>query len=466
MTRRIFIFLVIFTGFLSKPAMTQFNGGICDGHALVTSGVIYANTQNIYCTGGSSDGHSMIASSVIYPNTQNVYCTGGNNDGHALVTSAILSANSQSLYCTGGNSDGHSLITSSLLFPNSQNIYCTGGNSDGHSLVASSLLFPNSQSIYCTGGNNDGHSQSISSVIAIGTGLWTGNTSTDWTVAGNWSNATVPTYLMDVSIPAGRSNYPVLSGTLYVGVNSGTYQCKNLAIQENARITTSAGFNLYGTMTVSGSYTANNNTDNSQLIYSGGNLVITPTGWVNLGNQSSGSGLCDLVINSSGQLNVAGGVLYIDDQLNLSGGGTFNMTSGSVFINKYGIGSVYSASYPGSFRVESGALGSIYGGLIKVNGKATSGSYSAVNLLSASFDFTSTGTLEITDGTYGSWDETEIRTVTGADFGNLIVNKPYRIVTIGTDALFTGSIDIKPAATLNINPGSTITVNGDITIEN
>jgi hypothetical protein len=515
MKRRIFLFLVVITGFFSKPGMTQFNGGNSDGHALFTSGIIYANTPVIYCTGGNSDGHSMILSSVFSPNAQDIYCTGGNSDGHSLFTSSVLYQNSPAIYCTGGNSDGHSLFTSSVLYQNSQAIYCTGGNSDGHSLFTSSVLYQNSPAIYCaggnsdghslftssvlyqnspaiyctggnsdghsmlttsvlyqnspaiycTGGNSDGHSLTTSGVTVFGSGIWRGLTSSDWSTASNWINSIVPTYASDVLIPAGCPFYPVLSGPLFVGVNVGTLQCKSLVITENAQVMTTSGFNIYGNMNVYGKYTSTVNTDESQVIFDGGNLTIGQTGMMILGNQVTGTGTNDLLIDDGGQLNVGGGALYIDDQLNLTNGGTFNMTDGSVFIHKYGIGSSYSSSFPGSFWVESGALGTISGGNLKVDGKATSGSYSAVNLLSPSFDFTAGGTLEITDGANATWDETEIRTVSGAYLGNLIVDKPLRVVSFGTDALLLGNIELKPYSTLKIGSGLNVTVNGNMTLE-
>ena len=465
MKRRIFLFLVVFTGFFSKPGMTQFNGGNSDGHALFTSGIIYANSPVIYCTGGNSDGHSMVMTSIFNPNIQDIYCSGGNSDGHSLFTSSVLYQNSPAIYCTGGNSDGHSLFTSSVLYQNFQDIYCTGGNSDGYSLFTSSVLYQNSPAIYCTGGNSDGHSLTNSGVTVFGSGIWKGLTSNDWSLASNWINSAIPSYTSDVLIPAGCPFYPVLSGILVVGYNAGTIQCKSLVIAENAQITTTSGFNIYGTMNVYGDYASTVNSDESQVIFNGGNLTIGQTGMMILGNQTSGTGINDLLINNGGQLNIAGGALYIDDQLNLTSGGTFNMTDGSVFVHKYGIGSTYSSSYPGSFWVENGALGTISGGNLKVDGKATSGSYSAVNLLSSSFGFTAGGTLEITDGVNATWDETEIRAVSGANLGNLIVNKPLRVVSFGTDALLLGNIDIKANSSLKVGSGLFVTVNGNMTIE-
>jgi hypothetical protein len=40
---------------------------------------------------------------------------------------------------------------------------------------------------------------------------WTGNISTDWENAGNWSGNAVPTASSIVTIPAGRPRYPVVN---------------------------------------------------------------------------------------------------------------------------------------------------------------------------------------------------------------------------------------------------------------
>jgi hypothetical protein len=45
---------------------------------------------------------------------------------------------------------------------------------------------------------------------------WTGNVSTAWEDAGNWSGNFVPTAASEVTIPAGRPRYPVVNATTTV----------------------------------------------------------------------------------------------------------------------------------------------------------------------------------------------------------------------------------------------------------
>jgi hypothetical protein len=62
---------------------------------------------------------------------------------------------------------------------------------------------------------------------------WTGNNSTSWNTAGNWSVNAVPTVSDNVKIPSGRSRYPDIS--------SGTASCKSIAIASGASVTVDGG---------------------------------------------------------------------------------------------------------------------------------------------------------------------------------------------------------------------------------
>ena len=112
----------------------------------------------------------------------------------------------------------------------------------------------------------------------------------------------------------------------------------------------------------------------------------------------------------------------------------------------------------------SGASGSISGGFIKVAGKATVSSYTAVSINSSAFDFTGTSSLVFTDGVNITADDVECRTAAGAYLHNLLVDRPGRIVTIGSDAIFSGNVTVNPAFTLMVKPGMNVTVNGTLNL--
>ena len=474
------------TGLITLNSQTIYCTGVQgDGYDMTGSGSLTLNSQNVYCAGGNADGYAQNGNSagilfnpaifcaggngdgyhqngsgILQINTQTNYCTGGNGDGHSQNGPALATLNTQNFYCTGGNADGHSnSLYSGILFTPA--VFCTGGNGDGHStkLYAGQLL---NQSFYCTGGNADGYQHGPAPVTSFGTGIWKGTVSADWTIAGNWINGTVPDATMNVVIPGGCPNYPALSDALVVNSSGGIYHAQRLDILDGASVTNTGTLSIFGSMNVSGMYVANNANSASQNIQSGGNLTINGTGNVRIGNQSTGSGFCDLVVNSGGTLNVSGGFLDIDDQLNIQSGGTFNMTSGMVFAHRYGLGSLYSSSNPGSFYVASGSSGSISGGIIKVAGKTTLSSYTAVSINSSGFDFSGASSLVFTDGVNITGDNVEYRTVSGALLQNLEVDRPDRIVTIGSNAAINGNITIGPASTLKITGGKIVTIHGII----
>ena len=69
-----------------------------------------------------------------------------------------------------------------------------------------------------------------SNAFGVGTApvTWTGAVNTDWTTASNWSPAVVPTNTIDVIIPSGPANQPVVSGT---------QDAQNVLVQSGASLT-------------------------------------------------------------------------------------------------------------------------------------------------------------------------------------------------------------------------------------
>jgi hypothetical protein len=87
-------------------------------------------------------------------------------------------------------------------------------------------------------------------------GRWDGSVSTNWNINGNWGFDIVPTSSIDVVIPAGCPNYPILAGSLGINYAASAYDCKSLAIQAGGNLSFSTGSDLinYGTVTVFGKF--------------------------------------------------------------------------------------------------------------------------------------------------------------------------------------------------------------------
>ncbi len=90
-------------------------------------------------------------------------------------------------------------------------------------------------------------------VSSTNTGQWTGNVSTDWALAGNWCNNTVPVSSTNVVITAGAVRMPSILSSV---------SCNSLTINSGATVTTTAAgtLNIAGTLTNNGTMTNNGTT--------------------------------------------------------------------------------------------------------------------------------------------------------------------------------------------------------------
>lgn len=472
--------------FLPVQILAQFNGGNGDGYSMNYLNGPSMNLQETYCSGGNGDGYSGKYTGGLSANQQQAYCSGGNGDGYSTLYLSG-SVNPQGLFCSGGNGDGFSRFsyTGSV---NVQWTFSNGGNGDGFSskyfsgdmyngwMIASGGSGDgyadgyksgsvNDQPQFCKGGDGDGYMAWSSPVFHLGFWIWTGVTSNSWTVSSNWSPTSVPDYTMAVRVNSGCPRYPLLNGILMINSSSSLsdYSCRSLEIQSGAEVTNSGELHICGDMSVSGSFIASNSTSFSQLIEAGGKLVIPYPGVIKFGNQSTGSGSCDLVVNQ-GILSVEGGTLEIDDQLIILSGGAFFMNGGTVFAHKYGNGEDYSSSSPGAFFIDEGAYGDISGGTVKVAGKASLGGLSAINIKSPDFDFTGTGTLELVHGDNPTHYDVEIKVAEGAELKNLAINKPGNAVSIITDATITGNLILNTQSVLVIIPGIVVSIANNISL--
>lgn len=124
--------------------------------------------------------------------------------------------------------------------------------------------------------------------------IWTGDVSTDWFTAENWSSG-VPVAVKNATIPGSLANYPVL--------DTGMGAVRNITIQGGAALTVNgAVLRITGAISNSGTFTANNGT----ILLNGSSLQTIPA------NAFAGNTVKNLTIN-----NTAGAAL--EDSLLLSG---------------------------------------------------------------------------------------------------------------------------------------------------
>jgi len=65
---------------------------------------------------------------------------------------------------------------------------------------------------------------------------WDGSANSDWNNPANWDSGAVPNVFVNVTIPGGVPNYPIISGELVVGVNYGGPTCRTLTINNGAQL--------------------------------------------------------------------------------------------------------------------------------------------------------------------------------------------------------------------------------------
>jgi len=93
-------------------------------------------------------------------------------------------------------------------------------NSGGNDTIPEYAPMAITDSIYFRRKVRSGPCSDISGVIlfpVMGKGLWVGNISSDWNLAGNWCGQQIPLKDMNVLIPGGVPFSPVISGVAYAG---------------------------------------------------------------------------------------------------------------------------------------------------------------------------------------------------------------------------------------------------------
>jgi hypothetical protein len=155
-------------------------------------------------------------------------------------------------------------------------------------------------------------------------GLWTGATSTDYSVASNWDDNAVPTGSTNITIPTGAVRMPVLSATV---------AANNISLQNATTLSLNGqAFTVNGNITVAGS--------GKFIGSSGSTLNLLGTGASTLTFDQSTDGTSNavstLVVNGSGSTITLGGGLNIYTLLTLTAG-TLSLNGNTIVLKSTSI---------------------------------------------------------------------------------------------------------------------------------
>jgi hypothetical protein len=160
-------------------------------------------------------------------------------------------------------------------------------------------------------------------------GRWDGSASTNWNTPGNWYFDLVPTSLVDVVIPAGCPNYPVLAGSLGVNTSAYTYDCKSLDVNTGGKLTSTGSYDIYN----SGSITVNGDLDiGDDYTGNAGSVLNIEADTTKFGNGTSSS---IFTLNSGAIVNQGEGHL-LAEAYSLASGSQFNGNGGMAHLSLLG----------------------------------------------------------------------------------------------------------------------------------
>ncbi len=120
------------------------------------------------------------------------------------------------------------------------------------------------------------------SITGTLSGHWTGNTSTSWGTASNWSDGAIPGSATNVTIPASAPNWPVISGNLTLGTT-----CKSVTMNGASQLTVTGSLSI---------------PSGRSFIVSGNGLLKVRGNWTNNGTFACGTGTVEFYGNSNGAL--------------------------------------------------------------------------------------------------------------------------------------------------------------------
>lgn len=374
---------------LENSATISWSAGAPAGTATVTyywaigsgSNVTYESnyTQRGTTTGTSANLSSLNSGTQYYWTVKAVTSCNGTSSAYASVdnftTSCItpgtptslsttgISTGSATLNWTAGTPAGSETVsyywavnTSSTVDYETNNVQCgitTNLNTIIYNLSLNTQYYWTVKAVTdCGSGSSSLYASAINfTTLSVDAPLtWTGTTSTDWNNSANWDQARIPLVSDNVIIPVViTTNYPVINAAtgngLSINNSNNTYVCKSLIIENGASVTImpSAASN-YPELSCSGDLIVNGTlihsyftSSNKCLINSGGTITVNSTGVFNVGNMTlTADRYNSLTIDAGGKLNINGGTVSIMNSLIHKG--ELNMTSGTLYIKRYGSG--------------------------------------------------------------------------------------------------------------------------------
>jgi len=265
---------------------------------------------------------------------------------------------------------------------------------------------------------------------ALASTTWTGGTSTDWSVSGNWS-AGIPTSGVDVIIPT----------TVRLPTVTATSACNSITVTGVSTITLSAA------LTVTNGLTINSNS----------NFQFAGTNTVTFGAASSAANPSVFTIGSSCTV-VFNGAMAFGPSATLTNNGNLKSNSAT------GI----STSNPGSITNSSTGIITLTGSLLNITGNGTLSNSGQIIANSTStistgnpvtFSNTSTGSIKLTASTLNFGGATTVNnagSIIANSSSSIIGNNPVPIANTGSISLST--------STMTLNGGSNITNTGTASV--
>jgi hypothetical protein len=277
--------------------------------------------------------------------------------------------------------------------------------------------------------------------------VWTGNTSTAWHTAANWSGNALPDSLRYVTIPANPAGgrMPLLA--------SGSTEIYALGVQAGALLTQTGGtLHCRGTNTISGTLIQSAGTyltGCALAVSPGGALQQSGAGLIHLAHATGNAATADLTLAAGAAADQSGGTLQARDVViapiatyaqsggllqllrDYSNSGSYSATGGTIAFTGTPLNPVFSGSNQfHHFLVAGGkSAGVPAGSSFSVSGNYTSATYGLPATATTTFNGT------------GSQSITGINSA-AATFGNLVINNPDDGVTLLANANAAGNVTI------------------------